>query len=250
MPEIRKHRNEIHGLVDLLSRLKRDNQPNNIYWYRGHAKSTWKLMAKLGRRAANLNREEDLISKFKQNAAMLLSSPLPASWDLLAIMQHHGVPTRLLDWSESPLIALFFAVTEEKYKREDAALWVLDPIELNKASNIKPDYELKIPSFGEEVVEGYTTRSLVSETSTRLEPIAVIGARNTSRMQAQLGSFTVIHRDAKAIEEIGNGSHVRKYTIPSKYKRTIQSELETFGIGKFQLFPELESLGQIIQAGL
>ncbi|MCB5383968.1 FRG domain-containing protein [Blautia glucerasea] len=52
-----------------------------------------------------------------------------ASW--LTMMQHYGLPTRLLDWSESPLVALYFALSEKK-DDIDAAVWIMNPMKLNK----------------------------------------------------------------------------------------------------------------------
>lgn len=53
-----------------------------------------------------------------------------ASW--LTLMQHYGLPTRLLDWSESPLVALYFALSSDEDAKADAAVWVLNPMKLNK----------------------------------------------------------------------------------------------------------------------
>ena len=77
--------------------------------------------------------------------------------------------------------------------------------------------------------------------------MAAIATRNNPRMQAQLGVFTISHRDKTPIEEIGNKKHVWKYHIPKTKKSIIQKELALLGITKFQLFPELASIGEIIK---
>ena len=74
-----------------------------------------------------------------------------------------------------------------------------------------------------------------------------MGARNTPRMQAQLGVFTIIHREAIAIEELDDRSHVWRYIIPKQSKKVIIEELSRIKVGKFQLFPEIESIGEILR---
>ena len=81
--------------------------------------------------------ENDLINKFRQNANLLVEQSPKTDFDWLFVMQHYGVPTRLLDWTESPLVGLYFAVTE--HPNADGTLWVLKPIELNKQTTAKPD---------------------------------------------------------------------------------------------------------------
>ena len=236
---------KIENLRDLLTQLKEDLSPDTTYWYRGHGKSKWTLLPFLARDPSRLKCEADLIAKFQQNAVLLLQ-PLPDSeWAWLTIMQHHGVPTRLLDWTESPLVGLYFAV--ERHDDEPGALWVLNPTELNLCANIKRDLASYIPTFEDTELENYKASVLQSETSSHLNPAAVIGRRNTPRMQAQLGVHTVIQRDPIAIEEMPGQKHAWKYIIPAPAKQTIRRELSLLAFGKFQLFPELQTLGESLK---
>jgi hypothetical protein len=117
---------KINSISDLLKSLDQVINLDETFWYRGHAKSDWRLLPSLARNPQNLEKESDLISRFKQNAALLLPNLPNSEWEWLCIMQHHGVPTRLLDWTESPLIGLYFAV--DSCDENDGALWVLKPI--------------------------------------------------------------------------------------------------------------------------
>ena len=78
--------------------------------------------------------------------------------------------------------------------------------------------------------------------------MAAIAPRNSPRMQAQQGVFTISHRENIKIEDVGaEGSprdHIWKYNIPHGSKATFKEELKWLGINKFQLFPELESLSE------
>ena len=179
---------------------------------------------------------------------MLLTRLPETEWEWLTIMQHHKVPTRLLDWTENPLVALYFAICE--YPKSDGVLWVLYPRILNNISNIFPDYPKYIPSFEDKELNAYTPQSIRSEKTSKMKPLAVIGPRNTPRMQAQLGVFTVIHRDTTPIDDLANGEHVLRYVIPKKAKLKIVEELRLLGVGRLQLFPELESIGYLLQGDI
>ena len=189
--------------------------------------------------------------RFKQNAAMLIEHNTKDSFDWLFQMQHYGVPTRLLDWSESPLVALYFAVENPAHSNFDAALWALKPTELNKAANIDSKHEeFFIPSTEGVELGSYSVESLDQNKSLKLSPIATIATRNNSRIQAQHGVFTIHHNENIAIENVKDQSHVIKYVIPKNRKSHILNQLSLLGITKFQLFPELASIGDILKGDL
>ena len=205
---------------------------------------SWALIPRLARQPDGLKRESALLARFKQNASLLLPAVARSDWEWLAIMQHYQAPTRLLDWSESPLVALYFAVTP--HTATDGALWVLDPARLNLKSHISPDDDGYIPSFEDPITNNYLPSTLGAEQMTRLDPIAIIGPRNTPQMQAQLGAFTVIHRTPTPIEQVGDQHHIRKFRIPETAKCMLRTELSLLSIDKFQLFPDLQTLGNIL----
>jgi hypothetical protein len=75
-------------------------------------------------------------------------------------------------------------------------------------------------------------------------PIAAIATRNNPRIQAQLGVFTISHKRKIPVEDIEGEPHAIKYVIPSSAKKNISEELHRLSIGKFQVFPELSSIGE------
>jgi hypothetical protein len=66
-------------------------------------------------------------------------------------------------------------------------------------------------------------------------------------MQAQLSVYTINHRDNTPIEELGDRKHIWRYIVTKDCKNAMMKELELIGIGKFQLFPELQSIGDILK---
>jgi hypothetical protein len=236
----------IKSISDLVTNLKNDfNKYDGTLWFRGHSNETWKLLPHY-LRLKKPPSEMTLLTKFKQNAIMLLNHKPTDNFDWLFLMQHYGVPTRLLDWSESSLVALYFCVNEIKDYKKNGALWILKPKELNLKANIDSKEKNYIPSFEEDYLKNYSVESLQQETSSKLLPMATIATRNNIRIQAQLGVFTISHRDRTSIEEIGDKNHIKKYIIPSGSKKNILHELKLLGITKFQIFPELSSIGEII----
>lgn len=243
---------QITSVEDLISALAEDNDKyEGAIWYRGHAVENWPLCPGYYR-LDGPPPESTLVKRFKQSAAMLISAPTNDSFDWLFQMQHYGVPTRLLDWSETPLVGLYFAVHDaSKHEGENGALWSLRPSELNKNAGIEDSSEeYFVPSFEDEELQNYSVESLRQNARVQLKPLATIATRNNERIQAQHGVFTIHHNDQNPIEAVGDGSHAIKYVIPNENKGHIVKQLDLLGFTKFQLFPELASIGEIIKGTL
>lgn len=219
-------------------------------WYRGQSDATWRLEPKL-LRSSPPRSESHLLNRFKQNAALLLSQQPKSDFDWLFLMQHYSVATRLLDWSESPLSALYFALYDPNSSSDvDGALWVLLPTVLNQKSRFRPDFAHEVPSFEDEDLKNYSPETIAGEHKSKLYPMAAIAPRNSTRMQAQQGVFTISHRENIYIEDVGEPGaardHIWRYIVPKDARPRLTNEIRLLGYTRFQLFPELESLGQII----
>jgi hypothetical protein len=97
--------------------------------YRGLADASWGLENSLLRLGGDyVNVEKPMLRGFRKYAEPG-SIPAETLWVQLAVAQHHGLPTRLLDWTISPKVAVHFATAEEEYYDRDAAIWCINVVE-------------------------------------------------------------------------------------------------------------------------
>ena len=224
--------------------------PNPSRVYRGQAYDR-KLLPKLFRRdfdyyhQPSLNealyahlrdREFSLMGEFQRHSSSFLTTKPQNYLEWLAIAQHHGLETRLLDWTENSLTALFFAVSyfgcSDQDDITDAVVW-----------------ELQTYHMSVEVIHSQNQEELEAKLADQSVPILLYFPNHiTPRIAAQQGCFTVqtISPSYVPVDDlsINEGGHLtfRKFKIPLDKKKVIRSELETIGISLFSFFPDLDGL--------
>ncbi|MCG7345518.1 FRG domain-containing protein [Sporosarcina sp. ACRSL] len=233
-------------------------------WYRGQGKLNvrYKLLPSIYRSSTTNNVEYDLFQRFKAKAVPFLKYKPATEWDWLFLMQHYGVPTRLLDWTEDALIALAFAVEKRKTEdanEEDACVWILNPFKLNQQFNAFEDYQF-IPNIEEQlIVDNFkmlpAREMTIGRPMHRLEhPIAVIGSMNSDRIIAQKGVFTLFPQpfnNVTSLEESKNNEEfLYKIVIKKEHIDIIKQELIRFGITENSLYPSMDSIALEINRDL
>lgn len=180
------------------------------------------------------------MSIFVTEAANFVPDMSTDSWDRLFLMQHYRAPTRLLDWSESLDVALFFCVSFEKSSPVDRALWVLNPFRLN-FNSVRQNiiFDKSDPIHYEYYEEIRKNEKVPHEL-----PIAVQPPWTNPRIIAQRSCFTIHGYNPNPLENLNpkNRGFVKKIPIPSHLVKPIQAYLRDRQVRKLGLFQDLESL--------
>jgi hypothetical protein len=212
--------------------------PSKI-WYRGHENVDYKLLPSLLRYSNGLEKEQLLFERFKQFTQKAGESP--SSWETLFNMQHFGVPTRLLDWTEVLGVALFFLTRNST--SNDSTLWMLDPFKLNSKGIYKDNLPLLPPNRHEEF--DYYEKYIKNVSPDN--PIALYGDYVNNRMLAQKGCFTIHGNNTTSLEETFSDC-IARIDIPASFKTDIIKFLEYSDINEFSIFPDIGGLAPFLKS--
>ncbi|HEU4712584.1 MAG TPA: FRG domain-containing protein [Pyrinomonadaceae bacterium] len=174
----------------------------------------WRMIGKKTDPALAAAEEKGLLTMFRKRAIPFLNREPTSTWEWLALAQHHGLPTRLLDWSGNPLAAAFFAVENDEYSG-NSAIWCYQ-------SRYPFDLESQADPFSVPTVE------------------QIVPPYITARVAAQAGCFT-IHPFHQPVSE----SDIKtKIVINDEWgaRAEIKHALHVFGIHRASLFPDLDGL--------
>lgn len=213
----------LYGFVSLI--LDKLTAP---YLFRGHADLNWELEPAIDRSdfsglQGKLNREDHerlAFSEFKRLALPRLRSWPTNDWEFLALARHHGAPTRLLDWTENPLAALFFTV--EPVLPTDGAVWCYTYIETKEPVDVEcnPD--------------PLSVNRIVLFRPPHVHP----------RIWTQSGMFTVHPADFKSLQDPWGILPLTRVCIPAAARARLRLELQRLGVHRASLFPDLDGVGQ------
>lgn len=230
--------------------------------FRGHGDAAWTLQTTLERNAPGLPMElvEDLILQaFQRNAHNYLEMQhLPIDvLEWFALMQHHGAPTRLLDWSYSPYVACFFAIENALDPAGNCAVWAIDVAwcrtEGAKAVRKGMGGALKEFEAGSPIWREDEFKSIFVEKRVPLVLPAEPRRRN-ERLTIQNGTFLCpgdVRKGFLANLE-GSGAtemekHLVRISIPNRLRNEMLQDLNYMNINRATLFPGMDGFAQSLK---
>jgi len=212
----------------------------NGAWFRGHANRDWPLLPTLLRYPHGPQKEQNLYYQFVSRAGPLIAQQT-SSWEVLSQMRHHGVPTRLLDWTESLAVAVHFALSGSTNL---PCVWVLNPYQLTKLSLGK--HWILNMELDERHRYDHAFVRYENEWPYRL-PVAVDSPWRNRRLAAQSGYFTLHGTDARPLEQQCR-KLVVKVEIPENAVAGCRRFVQHAGINEFSLFPDLDGLARWLKS--
>jgi hypothetical protein len=246
----------IRSIEEFITAVRRESVECSHAWFRGEPGNTsTALLPKVYRPRSDgsQHNENRLLQNFRMKAPIFAGSSCPCpdrtavdQWLFLA--QHVGLPTRLLDWSASALVGLYFGLLQER-----PVVWMLDPIKLNQKSQsgeslieqdlIDADFPLTwfkpegAINIGAENIRGAWQRD---KKGVQL-PVAVQPTNIHPRMSGQRSCFPVQGRDKRSLcDQVP--ALLRRFDIEPSSRDRLQRDLRLLGISHSTVWPDLDGL--------
>lgn len=210
---------EVQDIINIIREIQIELGNNRRPLIRGEINTSFQPTAGVFRNDFCKQSESAILEEFLRHIPAHSSIDITNLWNVMTLAQHHGLPTRFLDWTVNPLVATYFACEGDSY--EDSAVWVVWGFDEKKAF---PNNPMDIDQIF------------------HITPIVI-----SPRIQVQAGEFTA-HPDGKPIEDhLQENDHLLKFIIPLRQRIRILLQLDFLGINRRSLFPDLDGLGQYLK---
>jgi hypothetical protein len=228
-------------------------------WYRGVGKADYQLIPLLYRHptikvvSELIELEGRILNRFRHRSIPYQDRLLDKDWEFLFLMQHYGVPTRLLDWSENPFIALYFAIADAETHcvagtfSGDAAVWVLNTQVWNNHI-LSPYWKGRVLTISDgPFIDSYKPTSDMKTLAS--DPIAVSGLHNSRRIVAQRGVFTIFGHNNAPMEKIFEDKAfppeaLSELVLPQANLASLRDALFGMGYTDSMIYPDLSGLAK------
>lgn len=206
-------------LGDYLDEISGTEMESGRWGFRGVPSNSYDLIPSIGRTSARTTYdgtlEQSIFRKFRQAAVPFTDKHPDSLCAWLALARHHGLPTRLLDWSFSPLVAAFFAASEPSPSDDGFAIYSYET-DFYESDHRIPEDPFNLPSDVQELFADHYSE----------------------RLAAQRGFFTIHQRPDLPFRH----DTLMKYSFPENMRDEALCRLDFYGINRASLFPGLDGL--------
>jgi hypothetical protein len=222
--------------------------------FRGVARPDSRLLTSLDRLGgtepphSKVHLEEHLLRNFSRYGRPFLPERGEDVWELMVVAEHHGLPTRLLDWTHSPLIAAHFATLAEKSDK-DRVIWALDWAAIHKRFGLRnvvfliEDLNAELNRRGFKSPWEFFNSDIPHEQEfvCLFEPPVV-----TDRLAVQTGAFTLSSSRTRTLDQIledaGISNALTQFRIPADRVNFVRDQLDLCTVDERRLFPGLDGI--------
>lgn len=249
--------NTIEELQHLVFEQERNNENGryrSAYMYRGMPDASYHLQTSLDRNCrekASLL-EKHLLNNFTKYASIEDPTIKDSVWKAMIIGQHHGLPTRLLDWTHSTIVALHFATSEGNLSdldKRDCAVWRIDVRELNQ----------RLPERYKQVLDENSTfifsidaltqitdsideydKEMMSNSFVVVEPPSI-----DQRIVNQYSFFSIMPLALESLDEfLANTENTIKYVISKDLRWDLRDMLDQMNMNERLIYPGLDGIAK------
>lgn len=255
-----EHIDRIEGIKDLIFEQERNNENGRFrssYIYRGMPDASFDLSTSLMRNCGKLAKalEASMLDNYIKYASIEDPTIADSVWKAMIIGQHHGLPTRLLDWSHSTLVALHFADTEENMKkldRRDCVVWRIDAREINarlpenyrRVLDEKRSFVFSVRQLADIVddIDQYD-RDMADRSLVTVEPPSI-----DQRIVNQYSFFTILPSGITDLEQYlnENTEHTVKYVIDRSLRWDLRDILDQLNMNERMIYPGIDGIAKWI----
>lgn len=234
----------------------------SVCFYRGVNDGSYEQIPSLFRNREKLKNNRLITTTLENNLYYDFTSygsgilDVENDWDILFKMQHYGIPTRVLDWSESLGVALYFALNFSS-NINNPCIWVLDPYKLNELVHpskrigftdrdyktlYNPKSDFKDTYYNYFIVNHKKNKEVLFETPQALYPI-----KSNQRVRAQWGVFTLHGLNENCISKQVPEEILRKFPLTENIIEEAKTFLSNSSINHFSMMPDLEGLQKYLK---
>ena len=218
--------------------------------FRGEADAARELSTSLARLGGDFaGVEQHLLRNFRRYAG-LDAVPADTVWNWLAVAKHHGLPTRVLDWSHSPYVALHFATAAQEHDGRDGAVWCVDYVAAHE----------QLPARLREALEregsNVFTVEMLAEAAGSLADLADLAAEEwvlffeppalDARIVNQYALFSLTSTPGARLDDWLSQRPAlgRRVVVPAELKHEVRDKLDQVNVTERVLFPGLDGLAR------